>query len=160
MRGDSGHHHRILGVMIALGIAAFLPLGLRLYSLMIRDYDYYSAQALRNQTRSTTVIADRGAIYDCNMNILAMSVGVEDVYLDPHELKQSKADLEAISKVLGELLNRDPEWILEQGKDITKRYKKVGSQISEETANSIRAYINANQISGIHLEPNTKRYYP
>ena len=160
LRGDSGHHHRILGVMIALGIAAFLPLGLRLYSLMIRDYDYYSAQALRNQTRSTTVIADRGAIYDCNMNILAMSVGVEDVYLDPHELKQSKADLEAISKVLGELLNRDPEWILEQGKDITKRYKKVGSQISEETANSIRAYINANQISGIHLEPNTKRYYP
>ena len=160
IRGDSGHHHRILGMMIALGVAAFLPIGLRLYGLMVSDYDYYANMALRNQTRTTAVTADRGLIYDRNMNILAMSVGVEDVYLDPHELKQSKADLEAISQWLGQLLERDPAWILEQGKDTTKRYKKVASQVSEETARAIRQYINENQISGIHLEPNTKRSYP
>ena len=160
LRSDSGHHHRILGVMAALSIVAFLPVGLRLYDLMVSDYDYYSNMALRNQTRTTSVTADRGVIYDRNMNILAMSVGVEDVYLDPHELKQSKADLEQISEQLGVLLERDPQWILEQGKDITKRYKKIASRIDEETASKVRAYINANGISGIHLEPNTKRAYP
>jgi stage V sporulation protein D (sporulation-specific penicillin-binding protein) len=94
------------------------------------------------------------------MNILACSESVENVYLDPHELKQSKADLEAIGQKLGELLQLDPQWIVEQGKDITKRYKQIASRIDEETASQIRSYINENSISGIHLEPNSQRYYP
>ena len=159
-RGDSGHHKRILAIMAVLGIAAFAPVVLQLYSLMIRQYDHYSQLALRNQTRTTTVTADRGTIYDRNMNIMAQSVTVENVYLDPHELKQSKADIEDISRVLGELLEADPAWITEQAKDTTKRYKQVGTRISEETAGKIRAYINEKKISGIHLEPNSMRTYP
>ena len=106
-RGDSGHHKRILAIMAVLGIAAFAPVVLQLYSLMISQYDHYSQLALRNQTRTTAVAADRGTIYDRNMNILARSVTVENVYLDPHELKQSKADIADISRVLGELLEAD-----------------------------------------------------
>jgi cell division protein FtsI/penicillin-binding protein 2 len=62
IRGDTGHHRRILAVMVVLGIAAFLPVGLQLYSLMIGQYDYYSQLALRNQTRTTSVTAERGTI--------------------------------------------------------------------------------------------------
>ena len=160
VRLDSGQHRRILLVMLTLGLAAFVPVGFRLYALMIRDYDYYASLALRNQTRSTQVTADRGNIYDRNMNILAASVSVENVYLDPHELKQSKADLEDISQTLGQILEKDPAWILEQAQDLTQRYKQVGSRVSEETAAAIRSYINENNISGIHLEPNSQRTYP
>ena len=157
---DTGHHRRILAVMAVLGILAFVPVGMQLYKLMIREYDYYSALALRNQTRSTTVTANRGNIYDRNMNILATDVGVENVYLDPHELKQAKEDLQDIAKTLGAILDRDPAWILEQAKDLKQRYKQVGSRVDEETAAKIRAYINENDISGIHLEPNARRLYP
>ena len=160
VRGDTGHHRRILAVMVVLGIAAFLPVGLQLYSLMIGQYDYYSQLALRNQTRTTFVTAERGTIYDRNMNTLAVSVGVENVYLDPHELKQSKADVGAISRFLGELLDKDPAWIEEQAQDITMRYKQIGARVSEETAGQIRAYINEENIKGIHLEPNSQRFYP
>ena len=146
--------------MVVLGIAAFLPVGLQLYSLMIGQYDYYSQLALRNQTRTTAVTAERGTLYDRNMNTLAVSGGVENVYLDPHELKQSKADVASISDFLGELLDKDPAWIEEQAQDITMRYKQIGARVSEEIAAQIRAYINENQISGIHLEPNSQRYYP
>ncbi len=159
-RGDSGQHRRILAVMAVLGILAFIPMGCQLYNLMIRNYDYYSQLALRNQTRTTTVTADRGRIYDRNMNILATSVSVENVYLDPHELKQSKADVPAISKALGEILELDPAWIQEQAKDTKMRYKQIAARISEETAGKIRSYINENQIFGIHLEPNSQRMYP
>ena len=62
---------RILAVMAVLGLTAFIPVSLRLYSLMVSDYDYYSRLALRNQTRTTSVTADRGTIFDRNMNILA-----------------------------------------------------------------------------------------
>ena len=160
LRGDTGHHRRILAVTAVLALAAFLPVGLRLYKLMILDYDYYAQLALRNQTRTTAVTADRGTIYDRNMNILSVSVGVETVYLDPHELKQSKADLASVSTFLGELLGLDPGWIQEQGRDLKKRYKQIAARISEDTAGKIRAYINENQISGIHLEPGSMRSYP
>ena len=83
-RMDSGQHQRILLVMVLLGLAAFVPLGIRLWMLMIRDYDYYAGLALRNQTRTTAVTAERGDIYDRNMNILASSVGVENVYITPY----------------------------------------------------------------------------
>ena len=146
--------------MLVLGLAAFLPMALRLYDLMIRNYDYYAGLALRNQTRTTSVTAERGDIYDRNMNILAASVSVENVYLDPHELKQSGADIAAISSFLGEILGRDPEWIAQQAMDTRQRYKQIGSRIDEETAALIRAYINENKISGIHLEPNSQRTYP
>lgn len=160
LRLNSGHHRRILLVSLLLGLLAFVPVGLRLYELMIESYDYYAGLALRNQTRTTTVTANRGDIYDRNMNILATSVSVENVYLDPHELKQSKANIPEISAFLGELLDKDPAWIAEQAADITKRYKQVGARVDEETAARLREYINEKDISGIHLEPTSQRVYP
>ena len=160
LRGDTGHHYRILAVMLVLGIAAFVPVALQLYSLMVSQYDYYSQLALRNQTRTTVVTADRGTIYDRNMNILAISQSVENVYLDPHELKQSKADVADIAKTLGSILDISPEWITEQAKDTSMRYKQIAARIPEETAAKIRTYMNEKGISGIHLEPNSQRYYP
>ena len=160
LRSDTLQHSRIMAVMVLLGLVAFVPVGFRLYRLMITDYEYYARLALRNQTRTTVVTAERGTIYDRNMNILASSVGVENVYLDPHELKQAKEELNLVSQTLGEFLNRDPEWILEQAKDFSKRYKQVGSRVEKETAAKIRSFINEYDISGIHLEPNSRRTYP
>ena len=160
LRLDSGQHRRILLVSAVLGVLAFVPVGIRLYSLMVTDYDYYAGLALRNQTRTTTVSADRGDIFDRNMNILATSVSVENVYLDPHELKQSKADIQGVSQALGSILDRDPAWIASQAADIKKRYKQVGTCVDEETAGKIRSYINESGVSGIHLEPTSRRTYP
>ena len=159
-RADTGQHYRILAVMLALGIAAFIPVALQLYSLMVDQYSYYSAKALRNQTRTTAVTADRGNIYDINMNVLAQSVGVENIYLDPHELKQSKADMELVSQQLSQILDLDSQWILEQAKDTKMRYKQIAAKVDEETAAKVRSFINQYGISGIHLEPSSQRYYP
>ena len=160
VRGDSGQRRRICYTAVCLGLAAFLPVSLRLYKLMVTDYDYYARLALRNQTRTTTVSADRGVIYDRNMNILACNKNVETVYLDPHELKQSKADIPAVCQALAEILELDADWIREQASDLKMRYKQIASRVDEETASKIRAYINENNISGIHLEPGTMRTYP
>ncbi len=160
LRLNSAQHRRILLTGLVLGILAFVPVFFQLYGLMIRDYDYYAALALRNQTRTTVVSAHRGDIYDRNMNVLATSVNVENVFLDPHELKQSKADIPAIADFLGPLLEEDPAWIREQAADLKKRYKQVGARVDEDTAAKIRDYINEHAISGIHLEPASQRSYP
>ena len=160
LRADTGQHQRIMLVMAVLGILAFLPVVAQLYRLMVVEFDYYSAKALRNQTRTTTVTAQRGNIYDRNMNILATSVSVENVYLDPHELKQAKEDITFVSQELGGILGKDPAWIQEQASDLKQRYKQIGSRIDEECAALIRSFINENDIAGVHLEPGTRRTYP
>ena len=160
IRGDSGQRRRVLIVSLLLGILAFLPVSVRLVQLMVVDYDYYTRLALDNQTRITRVTGERGRIYDRNMDVLASNISVEHVYLDPHELKQSQADMEKVSSFLAQTLDLDKTWILEQGKDLTKRYKQVAAGVSTETAEKIRIFINENNISGIHLEPGSKRYYP
>ena len=160
LRGDTGQKRRIMLCGAILGLLAFVPLSVRLYDLMVTNYDYYARLALRNQTRTTTITAERGVIYDRNMHNLAASKTEETVYLDPHELKQSGADLDAISRELGQILELDPAWIREQAGDLKKRYKQIAAGVEEDTAGRIRSYINAHTISGIHLEPNTKRYYP
>ena len=160
VRKDSGQHRRILAAALVLGLLAFVPIGFRLYRLMVKEYDYYSRIALNNQTRSTRITADRGTIYDRNMNVLAASVTVENVYLDPHELRQSDADVEAIARELGQILELDPEWIQKQAGDFSMRYKQVAARVEREIADRIRAYINEHDISGIHLEPNSRRIYP
>ena len=160
IRGDSGQRRRVLIVSLLLGILAFVPVAARLVQLMVVDYGYYTRLALDNQTRITRVTGERGKIYDRNMNVLATNTPVEHVYLDPHELKQSQADMEKVSSFLAETLELEKSWVLEQGKDLSKRYKQIAAGISTETAETIRSFINQNSISGIHLEPGSKRYYP
>ena len=160
IRADSGQHRRIMATAVVFGVLAFVPVGVRLCQLMITDYDYYADLALRNQTRTTRVTADRGILYDRNMNVLACNQGVETVYLDPHELKQSKADLDDLSRTLAEILQLEESWIRKQAADTTKRYKQIAAGVEEAVAAKIRAYILEKNISGIHLEPNSKRSYP
>ena len=160
LRADTAQKRRIMLCGAILGVIAFIPLGIRLYDLMVINYSYYARQALRNQTRTTQVSGQRGVIYDRNMNILADSVTVETVYLDPHELKQSGQDLDALSRELAQILDLDPQWVLTQAKDLKKRYKQIAAGVEAETAGQIRKYINSHGISGIHLEPNAKRVYP
>ncbi len=146
--------------MAVLGLLAFVPMALRLYDLMVVQYDYYAKAALRNQTRTTPVTAHRGTIYDTNMNILACSISVDNVYLNPHELKQAKMDLEQISAALAEILQLDADKILKLAQDTSMRYKLVAARVEEAQSAQIRNYIAEHQISGIHLEPATKRSYP
>ena len=160
LRMDSGQHRRVMLTAAFLGILAFVPVFFRLYILMVRDYEFYSELALRNQTRSTSVTADRGTIYDRNLNVLAASENRENVYLDPHELKQSRADIPAMADFLAQVLEKDSQWIQTQAADLKKRYKQVGSCIAEEKVALIRSYIQSHEISGIHLEPTSVRVYP
>ena len=160
VRMDTARNLRIrLGALI-LGTLAFFPIAARLVQLTVVDHGYYTAKALNNQTRSTAVLTERGMIYDRNMNVLAVSRSVEHVYLDPQELKQARVDLEQLSLFLGERLEKEPQWILEQAKDTRRRYKQVASGISTETADEIRGYILEKNISGVHLEPSVRRSYP
>ena len=83
IRADRGMLSRTGVILILCGIVAFLPVVGMLTNLMVFRHDEYSEKALNNQTRTTTVTASRGNIYDRNMNVMAVSTSVENVFLDP-----------------------------------------------------------------------------
>ena len=160
IRADSGQQRRIALVMALLGTAAFLPVLGRLFGLMGVSYDTWSARALSNQSRTTRVQSARGNIYDRNMNILAGSETVENIYLAPRELQQTGADISALSRALGEILEVDAARVEKLAKDKSLRYHLVKDRVEEETAARVRAYIAESGTEGIHLEPNSRRVYP
>lgn len=160
VRADSGQQRRMRMVMAALGAVAFVPVIAQLCFLMVARYDVYSSLALSNQSRSTAITPERGEIYDRNMNVLASSKTVENVYIDPRELHQTGADLEQMSQALGEILSVSPEKILNLAKDRSLRYHLIQPRVDGELGAKVRAYINETGICGIHLEPSTQRYYP
>ena len=121
VRGDSGQLRRMGITMALLGALAFVPVAIRLYDLMVVEYEQWSAKALSNQSRSTAITPERGVIYDRNMNILAASKTVENVYIDPRELHQTGMDIGAVSQALSEILEVDRDKVEKLANDQSKR---------------------------------------
>ena len=161
-RAKAGHGvlRRTTFIMIFCGILLFIPLVWRLFQLMIVDHDKYESQAISNQTRSTSVTADRGVIYDSNMNILAASKTVENVFIDPWEIHNSEEDVDFIAKGLAQILDIDPDSVREKAAKLERRYEVVARKRGPEEADAVRAFVSENKLKGIHLESDSQRYYP
>lgn len=152
--------NRTFGVMIFCGVLLFIPLVIALFKLMIIDHDKYEAQAISNQTRSTSVSASRGIIYDRNMNLLAGSTSVETIFIDPNEIDKSDEDVNLIANGLGKILDVDPQKILEMEAKTDRMYEVVARKQPKEIGDQVRAFVEENELTGIHTETDAQRYYP
>ena len=151
---------RTLFLMSVCGIAAFLALGARLCQIQIFQHDEYEAAAIAQQVRETTVSAARGTIYDRNGAILAISAGVDTVYISPAEIERNNEDKEAIARGLAEILDADYETILKKAGNTKSWYEVVARKVEAETAELVRKFKAEGGYVGIKIESDTKRYYP
>ncbi len=151
---------RTLFLMAVCGILAFSVLAVRLYILQVRDHAKYEELAMSQQLRETGTSAERGTIYDCNMNILAMSANVDNVYLSPAEIAMYNEDRELIADKLSEILGLDREDILKKTENNGSWYVTVARKVEKETADKVREFKNEYKLKGVRLESDTKRYYP
>ncbi len=151
---------RTLFLMAVCGMLAFSALIARLYILQVRDHDKYEELAVSQQLRETGSSAERGTIYDCNMNILAMSADVDNVYLSPAEIEMYGEDAELIADKLSEILGLDREDILKKTKNSGSWYVTLARKVERETADKVREFKNEYDLKGVRLESDTKRYYP
>lgn len=151
---------RTLFLAAVCGILMFVVLAARLYVLQIRDHELYESLALSQQLRTTGTSAVRGTIYDRNMNILAMSADVENVYLSPAEIEMYGEDKELIAEKLSEILGIPKEEILEKAQNSSSWYTTIARKLEPERANEIRRFKEEYGIKGVRLESDTKRYYP
>ena len=151
---------RTLVLAVVLGIATFAALACRLYYLQIIRHDDLQEKAVAQQTRSSTITASRGTIYDATGETLAVSATAETIFISPHEITETEGDKDLIAETLAEILHVDAEEIREKEDKEESYYQVVKQKAEQEEADQVREFINENDISGIYLVPDSKRYYP
>jgi stage V sporulation protein D (sporulation-specific penicillin-binding protein) len=149
---------KMLIILIVIFGAGFAVLIGRLVKLQIIDGGYYSAKALGQQLSTVTINPVRGTIYDRNMKPIAESATVWDVIATPSYIT-SKSQANGIADHLSELLGMDSQDVY---KLLTKNtsYEVIKEKIEKPTADLVNEYIKDNNIVGIGLIEDSKRYYP
>ena len=142
------------------GVGVFALLLARLYQLQIVDHERYESMAIRQQLRSTPGALERGIIYDRNGNVLAVSATVDNVYLSPAEIAANGEDRALIARELAEILGLDEQEIYEKSGRQGSWYVTLARQVEREQADAIRRFKSENDIRGVRLESDSKRYYP
>ena len=155
-------------LMLVMGIAMFVLLFFKLYSLQITRHEELQKKAVSQQTRSTVITANRGTIYDRNGNIMAISATAETVFLSPLEIDRALKDTEkpvtwtreSVASELGSILDVNEATILKKMGRTNSQYEVLKLRADEEIADQVRQYINDNKIVGVYLVTDAKRYYP
>lgn len=145
-----------------------------LFALLVRtawlqfvSSDWLQEQAYKQQTKNRVIPANRGTIYDRNGKELAVSASVEMVSVSPMDISNSVGRdskklaqrCELIANMLQDVLKIDKDKIM---KKLTakSRYEIVARKIDKETGDTIRKWMMENDVKGIYIDEDTKRYYP
>lgn len=124
---------------------------MRLLYLQIFSYGEFEQRAERQQQRSITVSAKRGAIYDRQGNELAMSIQVDSAFAVPTEMPDLPTAISLITHITGE----DARMVLADC-----RAHKTFCWVARKGNADIVERIRALNLQGIHFQKESKRFYP
>ena len=144
-------------MLLLFMFCGFAVILVQLFKIQILDGEKYQSYAMRQQTRSTTLGAQRGTIYDRNMSALARSATVWNVCISPSQLDADTWDETA--QKLSEILEVDKAEILEKATDKTSYYKIVKKGVERGVYDQVLAYTTEKEIDGVFAEEDAKRYY-
>ncbi len=159
-------------VALAVVAFAFLVLIIRIFCLQTVDFDYYRNKVLDQLTTESTILSERGNIYDSNGVLLAANKTAYRIFIAPKtihdEMKEAakdgdtaRMDLDAkISRGLSELLGIDYETIFAMTGKTKSLDATVHREATPEQADEVLELISELKVSNcIYVEPMSVRYY-
>jgi stage V sporulation protein D (sporulation-specific penicillin-binding protein) len=148
-------------LLITMGILCliFIILTVRTGYIQIAQGQKLRSMAYQQQTLGRLISPRRGTIYDRNGKKLAISATVDTVVTNPSDIESSGIPPEKIAGKLSEILEMDENAIL---KKISKnvQYEVIKEKIDKEIGDAIRKWIKDENIKGIYVDEDTKRFYP
>lgn len=142
----------------ALSVLFFGTLLIRLYLLQIRQHDFYAQRAAGQQLRDTVVPAPRGEILSADGAVLATSATCWTIRASPREMADEQ--VAPASAALAEILELDEADLLEKLSDRKSNDKLLRRRVDRAMADAVRDWCAENEVQGILIEEDTKRYYP
>ncbi len=152
---------RRLNLLIFLAmLAAMVYVAFQMYNVAVQESDKYQALASSQQFRTTTVKANRGTIYDQNGQVLAQSVTVYTVYVDPQTYAERDTEKEdVIVYTLSSKLGVDAEEVRDKLYE-NNAYQVVAKEVEKSVATDIINAMADEGITSVGATPTAKRYYP
>ena len=158
---------RMLCMVLIIIFTMICVLGYQLTNIMIIKGNFYKEKASEQQLYDTQTTAMRGDIYDANMQLLATSATVWNVYVTPNDFKsafktQEKITLAKvkIAQGLSEILELEEKDVKED-LDKNSSYVILKRNIEKKMADKVRKFISDNSFGDvIGLDESSKRYYP
>ncbi len=141
-------------LLLSLALSAIVGgLGWRIVSLQIFEQNFLRHQGEARTIRMVSIPANRGMITDRNGEPLAISTPVDSVWLNPKEFDPNHPQLLALAGVLDISLDH----LLEKAaKNSGKEFIYLQRHIAPNKAAEIRQLA----VTGVHLKPEYRRYYP
>ena len=149
---------RMLWVAALIILVGFMTVTVRLFQLQIVDGEFYKSKAQNQQMSQTTITAARGTIYDANMTVLAQSATAWTIVLAPAQIEEK--DWQLISAGLAPILGAEESKILEACQKTSSYYEIIKRKVDRTVAEQVIAFASDNDIDGINLIEDSKRYYP
>lgn len=148
--------------MAGLSVAFLYGIGALIYAGLINGEEN-RLKAERNQLSDTQIAAERGTIYDSNMNVLAKSASAWLVYINPSQIETDEQK-ELVVNGLSEILGVDAESVRTKAEKTQTGYQKIAGEVETDVKEALEAYIDENSKAKlstiIGIDPDTKRYYP
>ena len=149
---------RTIFVLVALILIGFGAIIFSLARLQLVEGESLQTRAVDQQMKDTSISAQRGTIYDCNMKPLAQSATVWKVVLEPAFITDKNREI--IADGLSKILKMDKKEIVERSKKKTY-YDELKRKVETDVKDEILKFKSDNDIgSGIRLIEDYKRYYP
>ncbi|MBQ4618221.1 MAG: PASTA domain-containing protein [Clostridia bacterium] len=151
---------RAVVVLSGVLVLAFGALVVQLVMLQIVQTDDWQLKATEQWINDTTISPDRGTIYDANMEVLAESMQVWTVVMDPNNIEE-EADRLKIADDLSVLLSVDRDTLYKKASRTDSMYEVVKSKIERPLAEQLIAWVEENEMGGVfRLITDYKRTYP
>ena len=150
---------RTLFILLALTVAGFGAVIISLVKLQLIEGESLQRRAVDQQLSDSTITAQRGTIYDCNMTPLAQSATVWTVVLEPSYIEDEETRDTIVTGLAGILGMEESEVRAHAEKD--NAYEVLARKVETEVKDAILAFKEEKEIgSGIRLIEDYKRYYP
>lgn len=161
---------RMVTVMLAMIILTVSVTSVSLFNIMVLHGQEYQSKASEQQLHDAYIAAERGNIYDSNMNTLAKSATVWTVYVTPNDIANLKNDEEKgavkalICEKLAPILGLESDEVSKKLEKTKSYYVELKKKCNDETVEKVRAFLKENSkyslSSYIGIDQSTTRYYP
>lgn len=185
--GYRGRQAVILAVFV--GFAVFV--GINLVKFTVVDAEMWRQKANNQHMMRVDIKAQRGSIYDSSGTVLAQSSTVWNIIVNPKGIAEENKDrLEAYNKKLvkqqenddpdkepmkpyqelseficnnlAEILDIEPDKILEECKNVNKQYVVAKREVEKPVMLEVQQFLLDNNLNSdcVNTEETSKRYYP
>ncbi len=151
---------RFIGVVATL---FFLVVIIHFIIIIFIDGEELSKKAYNNQMLNQIISPKRGTIFDSKGEILAQSIAVDTVSLNPSLLVYSnnkKVPNDVIATGISEIFEITYDEMMEQ-LEAEKSVIVVEKKVDKEKVDKLKKWMNENKITaGINIDEDSKRFYP